>query len=226
MTHVARGGFTNIIQLDLLISRGGISEVFDKLLTFIISVYFKGLLIIFFFLFSSSEHWGGSCPTLTPGIPPMLISLYYIHHQSVLPKGRSFTASSGTKVAVPQQTQEPRLQFYQGWIAAVAPRCFPHPTFSLTSEQILKDLERSQRHHMEVRRVDLANWALLTSPKFTTWVKYQFFFNFLIFKYILQVYFCLLHWKYYIHHNRSLWARKLNRQGGWLWAFSAVFLSR
>ena len=26
----------------------------------------------------------------------------------------------------------------------------------------------------EVRRVDLANWALPTSPKFTTGVKYQF----------------------------------------------------
>ena len=27
---------------------------------------------------------------------------------------------------------------------------------------------------MEVRRLDLANWALRTSPKFTTGVKYQF----------------------------------------------------
>ena len=39
---------------------------------------------------------------------------------SVLPKGRSFTASAGTKVTVlpkaglPPQTKEPRLQFYQG----------------------------------------------------------------------------------------------------------------
>ena len=36
---------------------------------------------------------------------------------SVLPKGRSFTANSGTKAAIlpkglPLQTQEPRLQFY------------------------------------------------------------------------------------------------------------------
>ena len=27
---------------------------------------------------------------------------------------------------------------------------------------------------VEVRRVDLANWTLRTSPKFTTGVKYQF----------------------------------------------------
>ena len=27
---------------------------------------------------------------------------------------------------------------------------------------------------MEVRRVDLANWAIWTSPKFTTGVKYQY----------------------------------------------------
>ena len=31
---------------------------------------------------------------------------------------------------------------------------------------------------MEVRRVDLANWALRTVSKFTTWVKYQFYQDF------------------------------------------------
>ena len=42
------------------------------------------------------------------------------HHQSVLPKGKSISASAGTKEAVlpkaglPPQTQEPRLQFYYG----------------------------------------------------------------------------------------------------------------
>ena len=41
--------------------------------------------------------------------------LMYSYHQSVLPKGRSFTANAGTKVAVlpkagiPLQIQEPRL---------------------------------------------------------------------------------------------------------------------
>ena len=47
----------------------------------------------------------------------LLIIIYY---QSVLPKGSSFTANSGTKTAVlpkaglPSQTHEPRLRFYQG----------------------------------------------------------------------------------------------------------------
>ena len=47
-------------------------------------------------------------------------------------------------------------------IDAVASRCFPHPILSLFSPR------------MEMRSVDLANWALRTSPKFTTGVKYQY----------------------------------------------------
>ena len=44
----------------------------------------------------------------------------HYHHESVLPKGRAFTASTGTKAAVltkaglPPQAQEPKLHFYQG----------------------------------------------------------------------------------------------------------------
>ena len=89
------------------------------------------------------------------------------------------------------QVQEPRLQFCQrqvfhcklrnqdcsftrDWISAVASRCFPHPTLSLASEQILKELKRSQGTSVEVRRVDLANWALRNLLKFTSGVKYQF----------------------------------------------------
>ena len=75
-------------------------------------------------------------------------------------EGRSSTVNSATK-----------LQFYQGWIGAVASRCFLHPTFSLISEQIWKDPRST---NLEVRRVYLVNWALRTSPKFTTWVKYEF----------------------------------------------------
>ena len=56
-------------------------------------------------------------------------------------------------------------------ICAVAPRCFLHPTRSLASEQILKDPRGTNE---EVRRADLANWALRTSPKFATVVKHQF----------------------------------------------------
>ena len=89
------------------------------------------------------------------------------------------------------QAQEPRLQlcrrqvfyrrlrkqgcsFGRGWIDAVVSQCFPHPTLSLASEQTLKDLKRSQGTNVEMRIVDLANWALRTSPKFTAGVKYQF----------------------------------------------------
>ena len=49
----------------------------------------------------------------------------------------------------------------------------PH-SLSLASEQTIKDLKRAQGHHRGGRRVDLANWALWTSPKFTTGVKYRF----------------------------------------------------
>ena len=110
----------------------------------------------------------------------LIMHHHHHHHQSVLPKGRSFTASA-----------EPRLQFYwrqdfqhklrnQGcsftrdWIGVVDSHCFPHPTLSLASERTLKYLKRSHGHHVEVRRMELANWALQTSLKFTTGVKYQF----------------------------------------------------
>ena len=68
--------------------------------------------------------------------------------------------------------QEPRLQFYQG-----LNRCGSFPlllapqSLSLASEQTLKEHPRGTTLEM---RVDLANWALRNSPKFTTGVKYQF----------------------------------------------------
>ena len=78
------------------------------------------------------------------------------------------------KAGLPLQTHESRLQFYYRWICAVASRCFLYPTLNSASEQTLKDLKRSSGTNEEVRRVDLANWALRTSPKFTTGAKYQF----------------------------------------------------
>ena len=81
------------------------------------------------------------------------------------------------------QAKEPRLQFCRRQVfhhklrnqAAVLPgmnRCSsfpllfaPHSLFSIWT-----DLKRSERS----RRVDLANWVLRISPKFTTRVKYQF----------------------------------------------------
>ena len=61
-----------------------------------------------------------------------VIQLFENNINSVLPKGRSFTASAGIKAAflpksgLSPQTKEPRLYFYQGWIGAIASRCFPH----------------------------------------------------------------------------------------------------
>ena len=82
------------------------------------------------------------------------------------------------------QAQEPRLKFClrqvfhlklrnQGcsftrdWIGAVASHCFPHPTLSFVFEQGIKNRKGPRGTNVEVRRVDLANWALRTSPKFT-----------------------------------------------------------
>ena len=59
-------------------------------------------------------------------------------------------------------------------IGAVASRCFPHISLFLAPEQTLKDLKRSQGTNEEVMTVYLVNWALRTSPKLTTGVKYQF----------------------------------------------------
>ena len=64
--------------------------------------------------------------------------------------------------------------FTRDWIGAVASCCFPHPTLSLASEQTLQDLKDPKGTNVEVRRVDLANWARRTSPKFTAGVKYNF----------------------------------------------------
>ena len=76
------------------------------------------------------------------------------------------------KAGLPLQTQEPRLQFYKGWIGAVPSRCFLHPALSFESEQTLKDLKKFPGAPTRWWGVDLANWALRTSPKFTTGVKY------------------------------------------------------
>ena len=95
------------------------------------------------------------------------------HHQSVLPKGRSFTASAATaavlpKAGLPPQTLEPRLQFYHGLNNCGSFPLLSAPTLSLASDQSLKDLKRSQGHQRGGEGVDLTNCALWTSPKFTT----------------------------------------------------------
>ena len=89
---------------------------------------------------------------------------------SVLPKGRFFTVNSGTKVAVSLG-----MNRYGKFPLLSASHSF------LATELIFKDLKRLKNprgNNVEVRRVDLANWALRTSPKFTTGVKYQFYQSF------------------------------------------------
>ena len=47
-------------------------------------------------------------------------------------------------------------------------------SLSSASEQTLKIYKDPRGSNVEVRRMDLANWAFQTPPKFTTGVKYQF----------------------------------------------------
>ena len=96
---------------------------------------------------------------------------------SVLPKGRSFTANSVTKAAVLPKGRYSTANL--GTMVAVLlgmNRCGSFPLLSapqslFSIEQTLKD---PRGNIVEVRRVDLANWALQISLKFTTGVKYQF----------------------------------------------------
>ena len=72
------------------------------------------------------------------------------HHQSVLPKGRSFTAKSDTKAAfLPKGRSSTansgtKVAVWLGMNRCGSFRCFPHPTLSLASEQTLKYLKSSQ----------------------------------------------------------------------------------
>ena len=77
------------------------------------------------------------------------------------------------KAGLSLQTQRPR-QFYQE-----LNRCFSFPLLSAPYSlfSIWTDLKRSEkipRAPREGESMDLTNWTLWTSPKFTTEVKYQF----------------------------------------------------
>ena len=76
-------------------------------------------------------------------------------------KGKSFTANAGTKV--PDLLGTNRCGSFS---LLSAPQ-----SISLASEQTLEDPRGT---NVEVRRMDLANWALRTSPKFTKGVKCKF----------------------------------------------------
>ena len=109
------------------------------------------------------------------------LEYYTIIIISVLPKGRSFAANSDTKAAILPKSRSSIAK--SGTYVAVllgTNRCGSLPLLSasplsLASEQTLNDLKRSGRDTNEgMRRVNLANLSLQTSPKFTTGVKYQF----------------------------------------------------
>ena len=97
---------------------------------------------------------------------------HHNHHQNILPKGRSFTSNPGTKgVVLCKGRSSTANSGTKGEVLLGINRCGSFPLLSAP---------HSLLSTTEVRRVDLANWVLRTSPKFTTGVKYQFhqgFFN-------------------------------------------------
>ena len=96
------------------------------------------------------------------------IAWFWYHYQiiSVLPKGRSSTASAGTKATIlpkaglPQQTEEPRLQFYQELKRCGSfPLLFaPHSLFSIRT-----DLKRSEKIS-GAPKWRWGEWIWLTGP--------------------------------------------------------------
>ena len=89
-----------------------------------------------------------------PFVCPNIKNIFTInHHQSVLPKGRSFTENSGTKAAVlPKGRSSTANSGTRVAVLLGMNRCgsfsfLSAPTLSLASEQILKNLKRSQGHH-------------------------------------------------------------------------------
>ena len=87
----------------------------------------------------------------------ILVLTLTIFIMSVLPKCRSYTASAGTQAAVlpktglPLQTQEPRLQFYQG-----LDRCGSFPSFSAVIIFILCILHHNNRENVQFQ----LNWSI------------------------------------------------------------------
>ena len=99
---------------------------------------------------------------------------YHHHHQSVLPKGRSFTANSGTEAAVLPKGRSSTANL--GTKIAVLlemNRCGSFLLFSAPHSLPLKIWKDPRGTIVKVRRVDLANWACRTL-KFTIGIKYQF----------------------------------------------------
>ena len=106
------------------------------------------------------ENYSPNCPIL-PMLKQRLCGALFVRNylQSSSSSSSVFCPKAGPSL----QAEKSRLQFCrrqffhrklrnQGCsftrdlIGAVASRCFPHPTLSLASQQILKDLKRSQGH--------------------------------------------------------------------------------
>ena len=107
--------------------------------------------------------------------PCMCVYIYIYIIMSVLPKGRYFSANAGISSSVQSRSSTANSGTKVAVLLGIN-RCssfilLSAPTLSLACEQTLKD---SRGYNMEVSRVDLANWALQTSSKFITGVKYQF----------------------------------------------------
>ena len=107
-----------------------------------------------------------------------------INHQSDLPKGRSFTANAGTKVAVLSKARSSTAN--SGTKVAVLlgiNSCGSFPllstplslSLSLASEQTLKDLKSSQRHQQGGEKSGFGYLGLPDYTKIDTGVKYQFY---------------------------------------------------
>ena len=94
-----------------------------------------------YFLYHSTNYSSVFCPRAG-----LLLQM-----QEPRSKSRSSTANSEIKVAV--------------LLVINRCGCFLHPTLSLRSVEILKDLKRFQGPHVKVGRVNLDNWALQNSPQ-------------------------------------------------------------
>ena len=97
-------------------------------------------------------------------------------NQSVLSKSKSFTANTGTKAAVLPKVSTSTANSgskVADLLGMNRSDSFPFLSAPHSLFSTYTDLKRSQAI-VDVRRVYLANWALRTSPKITTGLKYQF----------------------------------------------------
>ena len=126
------------------------------------------------FISYSYPFWPQNRQTLPLLCPIVIIFRVFCSRAGLSLQTQTPRLQSCPKAGLPPQTSGTKVVVLLGMNRCGSFPFLSYPTLSLASEQTLKDLKRSQRHHDEVRRVDLANWALRTSPpKFTTGVEDQ-----------------------------------------------------